>query len=234
MKTTILMKMLVVMLIVSVIPLGTLGYLALQDARDIGFTAANDAQELGEQNLQDTRSMGRMAVDDATAAMTGLASKVIRIRAKSTAKQIEIYIKDHPGMTVEDLQNDPYFKSLAVQPVGDTGYTAVHEASSLINRFHASEKTVNLDLNKLRDKLPDFFAIIEKNTLNQDSSGYYDWEDPNGKMREKYMYCALVNATTADGIQFSVAATTYIDEFTSPITETEQKIQNSVNQTAAR
>ncbi|MFP4424654.1 MAG: hypothetical protein ACLFP2_05520 [Candidatus Woesearchaeota archaeon] len=64
MRTTILMKMLVVMLIVSIIPLGLLGYLALQDAHDIGTTAADDALELGQQNLQDTKTMGSMAVED--------------------------------------------------------------------------------------------------------------------------------------------------------------------------
>ncbi|MGM5488270.1 MAG: HAMP domain-containing protein, partial [Nanobdellota archaeon] len=66
------------------------------------------------------------------------------------------------------------------------------------------------------------------------AKGYYDWKEDDGSINEKYMYIAIVNATTADGVQFSVAATTYIDEFTGPIKETEQKIQSSINQTAAR
>ncbi len=136
-------------------------------------------------------------------------------------------------MTVEDLQNDAYFSDLAVQPVGKTGYTAITDVDSLYCRFHASPEVANLDLHKLSEKLPGFWSIMSKTQGGVPAKGYYDWQEDDGTINQKYMYIAIVNATTADGVQFSVAATTYINEFTSPIKETEQKINNAINQTAA-
>ena len=46
-----------------------------------------------------------------------------------------------------------------------------------------------------------------------ESSGTYDWQASYGSIIQKYMYIALVNAQTADGIRFHVAATTYLNEY---------------------
>ena len=53
------------------------------------------------------------------------AQKAIKQKAEDVAKQVEIYIKSNPELTVLDLQNDSYFQNIAVQPVGKTGYTAL-------------------------------------------------------------------------------------------------------------
>ncbi|MBN2457614.1 HAMP domain-containing protein [Candidatus Woesearchaeota archaeon] len=219
MKTTILTKLLSLMLILTIVPLGILGYMTYNDIKDMGQTSVNNVQSIGD-----------VAVGDATVALKSLGQQIIKQTGEQVAKELEIYIRENPDMTVAELQEDSYFKALAVQPVGKTGYTAVHESETLINRFHASEKTVNMDLHNLKEKLPEFYAIIEKNVGGNPAEGYYNWAEEDGSIKEKYMYIAVTNVKTADGYTLGVAATTYIDEFSEPVIETQAKINTGVSQ----
>ncbi len=146
--------------------------------------------------------------------ITDLSTSNIRQRALDVAKEMEIYLKLKKNMTVEEMQHDPYLKSIAVQPVGRTGYTAVHTNAG-INIFHKNPKIVGMDLHKLKNKFPKFWAILAK-SLKGPASGFYNWKDVHGKVREKYMYCAPVKGTN-----LVVAATTYLDEFYAPINRLE-------------
>jgi hypothetical protein len=58
---------------------------------------------------------------------------------------------------------------------------------------------------------------MEESLDGRYSHGYYKWKEPNGEIRDKFMYIAPLNKKTADGVRFGVAATIYIDEFTHPI-----------------
>jgi nitrogen fixation/metabolism regulation signal transduction histidine kinase len=44
------------------------------------------------------------------------------------------------------------------------------------------------------------------------TKGYYEWQDADGKVRDKFMVCVPV-----EGAGYGVAATTYMDEFRSPM-----------------
>ena len=100
-------------------------------------------------------------------------------------------------------------KGIAVQKVGETGYTAVHDDKG-INYFHVNPQLVGTDLHDLAGRLPAFWKILEA-SLKGPAFGYYDWKDADGKIRPKYMYLAPVQGT-----DLIVAATTYIDEFSKP------------------
>ncbi len=97
----------------------------------------------------------------------------------------------------------------AVQKVGETGYTAVHDTLG-INRFHSNPQMIDVDLHTLATKLPDFHKIM-KAGLTVPAGGYYNWRDADGTIRPKYMYTVPVAGTN-----LVVAATTYIDEFSRP------------------
>jgi len=56
------------------------------------------------------------------------------------AAQIETYIRFNPKVKKEDLNKDLWFKSVAVQRVGETGYTAVHDTRG-INYFHSNPRS---------------------------------------------------------------------------------------------
>lgn len=211
-------KLLVILLVLTILPLSVLGYLAFNDIQGMGFAS-----------MSDVNSIGDIAIADSTASLNSLGETIIKEKAIDVAKQLEIYIKSHPTMTVEDLQADEYFQSIAVQPVGDTGYTAVTDVDSLTARFHTSEKVVNLDLHVLAEKLPGFWGVMSQSEGGNEVFGYYDWAEADGSINQKYMYIALVDAKTADGVTLSVAATTYIDEFNAPVKATEEKIGKSVN-----
>ena len=147
--------------------------------------------------LESNESLGNSATQDSENALENLGEEHIKKIAEDVAKELEIYIRDHPDMTVLDLQNDTYFMEFAIQPVGKTGYTATTDSDTLINRFHVSESIVNMDLHTLADSRPGFWSIMERTQGGEEACGYYDWEENDGTVRAKYMHIAIVNATTA-------------------------------------
>ncbi|MCK4540462.1 hypothetical protein KAU09_04900 [Candidatus Parcubacteria bacterium] len=154
----------------------------------------------------------------------------IRLKALQVANQISAYLKENPHLTLKELQSDEYFKDMAVQAVGKTGYTAVTDYDTLINRFHKSSDIVNLDLHTLADKLPGFYGIMSQTQGGQDAEGIYDWEDADGSIKQKYMYISVVDAKTADGVGLHVAATTYLNEYENFEIIKDDKIQNDQKQ----
>ncbi|MCX6693833.1 MAG: HAMP domain-containing protein [Methanomicrobiales archaeon] len=222
-KVSILLKLMVLMVVLTLVPLGILGVLSVQDEKALGMNAARDAQIMGEQ-----------AIADSTLALNTIGEQVIQQKAVDVARQIEVYLIDHPDVTIRELQMDPFFSQLAVQPVGETGYTALTDVNTLICYFHKNPKIVNTDLHNLSAALPGFWGVMSKSQGGIPVKGYYDWKEPDGSFRQKYMYIAIVNTTTGDDIRLSVAATTYIDEFSRPMVATSHKINSSVQETTAK
>ncbi|MBM4340207.1 MAG: HAMP domain-containing protein [Deltaproteobacteria bacterium] len=161
---------------------------------------------LGSDSLKE---LGSASVRESAASLNKLGEQIIQARAESVAKQIEIYLELSPGLTGASLINDPRLKEIAVQRVGETGYTAVHNDKG-INYFHVNPKIVGTDLHGLANKLPDFVKVLDAG-LRKPAGGYYDWTDVDGKVRPKYMFSVPV-----EGTNLVVAATTYIDEFGKP------------------
>jgi HAMP domain-containing protein len=167
------------------------------------FTSIKD---IGSEIL---RELGTVTSKESKSSLNRLGERMIREKAIDVAAQIEIFIKSRPKVKREDLFKDPWLKSVAVQKVGETGYTAVHDNQG-INHFHANPQIVETDLHDLAPKLPAFWKILEA-SLKGPASGYYDWKDADGKIRPKYMYLAPVKDT-----DLIVASTTYIEEFSKP------------------
>ncbi len=171
--------------------------------------------------------VAKMAVNDGTAVVTEAAQESIRQQAKHVASEISLYLATHPQATLADLQADPAFRAVAVQPVGQTGYTAVQDEHG-INRFHVNPKIVNLDLHTLADKFPGFWAVMSKSLSQGQAEGFYDWQDADGAVRRKFMYIAPVDRRTADGVTLGVAATTYLDEFFEPVEHFRQNVTSEI------
>jgi len=173
---------------------------------DFGGVRIESLKRIGEESVRD---LSRISSNEAKFALNRLGEKMIKEKAIDVATQIEIFIKSHPKMKRDDLLKDPWLKSIAVQKVGETGYTAVHDNRG-INYFHVNPQIVGMDLHELAPKLPAFWKILEA-SLKGPAWGYYDWKDADGKIRPKYMYLTPVRDT-----DLIVAATTYIDEFSKP------------------
>ena len=151
------------------------------------------------------------------AILNQMAEDQIRQKAFDVALQIELFLRANPEMRVKDLQENRYFADIAVQPVGKTGYTAVYDSETAVVGFHNSQALVHQDLHQLAELLPEFWAIIKEGMHGRYAQGYYPWKESDGSERQKYMYIVPVMDRTAEGVQFSVAATAYKDEFSRPI-----------------
>jgi HAMP domain-containing protein len=173
---------------------------------DFGKFRVTSVKDIGSESLKELTTT---SLNESKSSLNKLGEKIIREKAIDVAAQIEIFIKTHPKVKREELLKDPWLKSIAVQKVGETGYTAVHDNMG-INYFHVNPQIVGSDLHDLSTKLPAFWKILEA-SLKGPAFGYYDWKDADGKIRPKYMYLASVKDT-----DLIVAATTYIDEFSRP------------------
>jgi len=166
-----------------------------------------------------TTREGRRSLND-------LGEKMVKQKALDVAKQMEIFIRSHPHFSKGEFYNSPALKAIAVQKVGvgKTGYTSVHD-NKAISHFNKNSKVVGRNLLLLAEKLPEFRSILEA-SLKGRTQGSYDWNDPDGVWRRKYMFC-----TPIKGTDLVVAATTSIDEFSKPAKEIEQRIMNKVERT---
>ncbi|MGQ9636815.1 MAG: cache domain-containing protein [Thermodesulfobacteriota bacterium] len=181
---------------------------------DLGSFRFTSIKDMGSESIRELTST---ALNESKLSLDKLGEKIIREKAIDVAKQMEIYIKLHPKKKWEELLKDPWLKEIAIQKVGETGYTAVHDTNA-INYFHVNPQIVGMDLHQLSEKLPAFWKILEA-SLHGPAHGYYDWKDADGKIRPKYMYLSPVKDTN-----LIVAATTYIDEFSKPSKAIEAKM----------
>ncbi|HEY71711.1 MAG: hypothetical protein B6I35_09715 [Anaerolineaceae bacterium 4572_32.2] len=160
-----------------------------------------------------TDQMQDLAIQSSQTALEELAKASIRSKALVAAHQIQSYLSLHPEIDPYDvaaLETNHDLAILAIQPVGQTGYTAVFDAEG-ITRFHVNPEIVGVDLSTMADTLPEFWAILSASLDGSTSEGYYDWREADGSIRRKFMAITLV-----EGTSLRVAATTYMDEFTRP------------------
>jgi serine phosphatase RsbU (regulator of sigma subunit) len=203
-----------------------------------GFIALNTLQDVGEYSETTSTELGEHITNDTTAALREQGEAIIRQKANDVARQMEIYIDFKNESSIADLQKDPVFLQIAVQDVGETGYTVVLDVSNGTYYFHRFSRFVNNNSKELFDD-PDsdlynseVWALINHTLVTQENSGgYYSWyEVVDNIYRDKYVYFSVLNQTTADGVRMFVAATTYIDEFDRPVVETTGKIQSATKE----
>ncbi len=141
-------------------------------------------------------------------------------KAKDVALQCEIYLRSHPDLRPEDFSYDPDFAQIAVQGIGETGYTCVIEEEKpdrdSIIWAHPNPNLIGIpDIDTLRKALgpffEDFYKILENSWGRNVSTGHYMWKDADGKLREKFMAIAPIEI---EGAPLSVLSTAYMDEFT--------------------
>ena len=163
-----------------------------------------------------------------TAIIQELAEQAILSTAQSVSREVRLYLTAHPDLKKEDFMNDQWFKDVAIQKVGKNGYTALYERGEdgkWRTWAHTNPKITapNLDdMSKLEKPLgasfPGFWKILTGVTPANPIKGYYKWQEKDNTFKEKYMACVNV-----PGTEFYIASTTYIDEFTEPMTRLERE-----------
>jgi HAMP domain-containing protein len=170
--------------------------------------------------LWQLEQMSGLLTKESTKIVNQMAEDKIADLSTAVAIQCRLYLLAHPELTKADFMNDMGFKTLAVQKVGLTGYTALYEMPGSDDVWrtwaHVNPKIVSIDMSTLKTSLgrnfPGFWTIFAGVKGGKRSQGYYTWQDKDGKFRDKFMVC-----TPVAGTRFVIAATTYLDEFTGPI-----------------
>jgi len=160
--------------------------------------------------------------------ITELAEDKARDSSRGIARQMQIYINDHPEMTLEDLQNDAVFQNIAVQEYGEKSYSAIL-SSDCITVFHVSEKVVGIHSKDFQEKLnipTDEIWQIHKLSCEQgiEAEGYYTWRHREGYDPEKKFIRMAYGGVTVDGKKLYVGATTYVDNFNTSVRQLEAEI----------
>ncbi len=153
---------------------------------------------------------------DAKQELERLGQQVIRDKARDAARQVGLFLSLKPEMKMRDLQRSERFRAVALQRVGQTGYVCLYEAGSGIMRLHPNADLIDREMAFLSDQLPSWWRIFQRSLSGDEVSGYYDWIDPDGSVRKKYMTMTPV-ANLWGQKRLMVAATTYIDEFSTPV-----------------
>ncbi|MBN1255095.1 MAG: zinc-ribbon domain-containing protein [Deltaproteobacteria bacterium] len=182
--------------------------------------------------LDHMKTLSGLITQESSQVVTKMAEQAIAEKGRTVANEIERYIVSHPELAKnppfpkEDYKNYPEFQSIAIQKVGQTGYTclvAKHTESEPISKLwaHPIENLIGVDIDAAMKKtLGEDFQRWYDITVNafkgkgQEAAGYYMWYDK----REKYMVMVPV-----EGTDFFIASTTYLDEFTLPMTELEKR-----------
>ncbi len=149
-----------------------------------------------------------------------MAEEKIADLSKAVAMQCRLYLLSHPDLKKENFNTDMSFKTLAVQKVGLTGYTALYQLPGADGVWrtwaHVNPRIIGIDMRKLEKPLgrnfAGFWKVYSGVKDGKKSQGYYTWQDKDGKFRDKFMVC-----TPVPGTPYVVAATTYMDEFTGPV-----------------
>lgn len=213
-----LSKLMMATLTPILISFGVIAYIYFYHMNEMVSTTMAEMGNMHASVVGEMENMSSVATEEGKQSLKELGERMIREKARDVAREIEIFMKTHPKLKSPAFRTNKELRKIAVQPVGETGYTAVHD-NKAINHFHKNPKIVGMNLHTLAEKYPEFWKIL-KGSLTGDAHGYYDWPEPDGTVRSKYMFIAPVQGT-----HLRVAATTYIDEFSAPARQIEQKLE---------
>jgi predicted Zn finger-like uncharacterized protein len=180
-------------------------------------------------SLKQMVGLSGLITEESSRIVTGMAETRIAEHARAVAVEVGLYLLSHPGLERENFHKDAGLKDIAVQKVGSTGYTALHAVPDnngiWRNWAHINPKIVGIDMSTLKKPMGKafygFWRVFSAGRDGKESSGYYTWQDADGRFRDKYMVCAPVKGTP-----YYVASTTYLDEFTRPVERLKARSQN--------
>jgi hypothetical protein len=135
-----------------------------------------------------------------------LQARLIAQRARDVARQLSIYFQSHG--TRPQIVTSKDVATIAVQPVGQAGYTALFECATNITIAHKNQQLNGKDLKPLQHEFPEWWQIYDRRNDCADASGPYHWRDADGVVRKKFMAISPVVGTG-----YMVAATTYLEDF---------------------
>lgn len=175
-------------------------------------------------------TFGNKISNQSTEIVTKMAEQAVVEKARTVARELRLALAQFPDLPPEQLNDTPLIHQTAIQKVGRTGYTVlwgVPAAGSVISPtwIHPDSSLVGKDTptlvqKRLGSRYQDWFTIYKGCYNQQESKGYYLWEE-NGVVRQKFLACTPIPDTP-----YAVSATTYLDEFLAPVKNLETEIHD--------
>ncbi len=185
-------------------------------------------------SLYKMKQMNDLAMSETTDIVWRVAKRSLRDKAESVALQTRQYLYSHPDLKNDQFNRDIYFKKIANQKMGVTGYTFLYELPGPDGIWriwaHVDPKLVGIDTKSVRTSLgrdfSDFWKIYTGVKAGKTSEGFYAWKNAKGQTIGKYMV-----AVPVAGTPYVVAATTATEEFVRPIEIIETKVNKLSGET---
>ncbi len=222
MKTSLTGKLIVVLLCLALLPLALISFIAAVDLDKVFKTFSLNSETIQQSTYQESkRIVEKLTQDD------------VKEIARHVVREMDLYLGAHSMLKLAALQTNPEFRRIALQPVGQVGDTSVYEIPSGISRFNLNPALVNTGPATWGDAYPEYTRLVNEHLVNngKEIGGFYTWQEPNGKVRKKYMYLVPVTAKTADGVQLGLMASTFIDENSGALSAINDKTQKILAKT---
>jgi HAMP domain-containing protein len=165
-------------------------------------------------------NLSSLISDESIKVVTQMAEQIIIQKGRDVARETQNYLDAHPDLKKEEFNTTPEFLAVAMQKVGETGYTLLAERETLnkpeIVWVHPDAKLVGIDITgAMKQRLGDKWERWDNaRARSYETKGYYTWFDN----REKFCACIPIGGTP-----FNIVSSTYIDEFTKPMMALQQK-----------
>jgi len=182
--------------------------------------------------IMQMNSLSSLLTEQSSETVKKMAEDLVKEKARSASKQINLYLATHPELNKEDFNSEMKFRLIAVQKIGLTGYTSLYsipdEQGLSAFWMHPNAKLIGINTTESMQKtlgkdFKDFIKIYQGAYKGIEAEGYYLGKDADGKSQAIYMVSSPV-----EGTPFVVAATVFLDEFTRPIKVMETRAQKLI------
>lgn len=182
--------------------------------------------------IMQMNSLSSLLTEQSSETVKKMAEDLVKEKARSASKQINLYLATHPELNKEDFNYEIKFRLIAVQKIGLTGYTSLYsipdEQGLSTFWMHPNAKLIGINTTESMQKtlgkdFKDFIKIYQGAHKGIEAEGYYLGKDADGKSQAIYMVSSPV-----EGTPFVVAATVFLDEFTRPIKVMETRAQKLI------
>ncbi len=157
---------------------------------------------------------------ESTELLTEAGAEMLLEKARDIAFQAELYLRANPDLDRDDFAYDPEFSQIAVQAIGESGYTLILQYPEPDQDWtiwaHPNPHVIGIeDIDAVRAALgphfdPFFELLKQADGGETEITGRYYWMDPDGVVREKFMAIAPIQL---EGAPFLLMATSNIEEF---------------------
>ncbi len=137
--------------------------------------------------------------------------KDVKEKSRIITKEVENYLKMHPKMSLEDLQESSEFQKIAVQPVGKDGYSAIYDINDFAIYFHKYSSIIGVNIEKYFPELIGYIEEVKK--TKEANQGFYRWKELSKKVRKKYGKFIPLSVKTADDFELGISVTAYVDDY---------------------